>query len=359
MSSEAGAVMSLQIIRYLSFVTFAVYFYDYMLTLSMEVDRIWRRRLSVTSLLFLFLRYTTPIEMVISLSIFVPLFPASWVRRKGLPGRAVYSKNRCRGLIRAGSLLNILHLFLVACIVSLRTFALSGRNKNVLVLLLSSLICQPVVMLVLSLQTKILVMGGFCITVGRNNSNNYITIFWWYPLIMDTLVFISTVYYIRRRRDETGQQCSISNAIMKDGTLYFVVICLINMTNLIFFRTLQSPFNLIGFNCGFVFTAVLTFRFTLNLQGLGDARDGEEFKIHPSSYESSPGTYTTAIPTVGSYPHPPLQKTNAATPHLSFIGPVQEGIGGAIEMSEMVHQWYIQAVKKEFQGSCAVDGGDD
>ncbi|KIJ29714.1 hypothetical protein M422DRAFT_268841 [Sphaerobolus stellatus SS14] len=92
-------------------------------------------------------------------------------------------------------------------------------------------------MAVLSIQTVIKKRaGGGCKFRGPGGTTVNITVFFWYPLVTDTVVFVATVYRIRRLRTEAGQTCSIIQAVMKDGTLYYVATCIVNLVNIVLFQ---------------------------------------------------------------------------------------------------------------------------
>jgi len=158
---------------------------------------------------------------------------------------------------------------------------------------------------------------------------------------------------------------------MKDGSLYYLVICLINMLNLVLFkvcsqylaifhhwtltvidiepafqfyriqvsvRQLAVEFKLLIFSwsSGFVFTAVLTCRFALNLQGLGNSGTKGEPDIEAPIDAVETGVYTTIISTsVFSDAVPAFSDTGICNrPSLRLP---QEAQGEAIEMNQMYH----------------------
>ncbi|KIJ54564.1 hypothetical protein M422DRAFT_240631 [Sphaerobolus stellatus SS14] len=115
---------------------------------------------------------------------------------------------------------------------------------------------------------------------------------------MDTMVFFTTIYRIRRLRTEAGQTCSIIQAIMKDGTLYYVATCIVNLVNIVLFQKLPKQLNMIGFIAGFALTTSFTCHFFLHLQGLRQDDDQTEqddsVNTHSGLYTTSPYAYTTA-----------------------------------------------------------------
>ncbi|KIJ47306.1 hypothetical protein M422DRAFT_778215 [Sphaerobolus stellatus SS14] len=194
----------------------------------------------------------------------------------------------------------------VSSIVALRTYALFGRRRVLLYFLSATLILQATIMVVLHIQTVIKKSaGGRCTFRGPGGTAVNITIFFWYPLVMDTVVFVATIYRIRRLRAEAGQTCSIIQAIMKDGTLYYVATCIINLVNIVIFQKLPNQLNMIGFITGFALTTSFTCHFFLHLQGL---RPDDDQTKQDDSANTLSGLYTTALIT-----------TSVASPFVSSV----------------------------------------
>ncbi|KIJ54833.1 hypothetical protein M422DRAFT_240918 [Sphaerobolus stellatus SS14] len=276
--------LQFKITQYMSIAAFVLYFYDYLITLPMEIERIWWRKRSLGKWLFLLLRYTTPLEMLLYLDYAIPFLPVSRKSRfvfVDLTGDdQLRHRNPSKRYVKhPESLFGIKH-----CSIK-----------------------DPIIMITLSGLTKLRVDQGSCIARGPNGNDVYITIFWWHPMIADTLVFFATIYRIHKLRAETGQTSSISQSIIKNGTLYYVVMCILNLFNLIVFKILSTPLNMLGFNIGFVFTTNLTCRFALNLQGLVTP---EQDSTLTEAFTTQSYTYTTDFPTAASASH-----TDGALPY--------------------------------------------
>lgn len=234
-----------------------VYSYDYVLTFSQEVDRVWKRRLTLPTVGFLLLRYSAPLELAFSVGIFYPTF---------------ISALSCK-VIQAIGALNILVVILIGCIMAFRTVALYNQNKFILWLLSAFILAQTVMLAVVASGVSVTynVHSGVCVT--KSPTELFITALWWCPLVVDTVIFVLTVIRLRALRKVMRLNYSLLHVIMRDGVFYYIVICLVYVSNTINWMVNSGGSKIAGLNCGLAIPSVLICRLTLNLQAVRSASD--------------------------------------------------------------------------------------
>ncbi|KAJ6568867.1 hypothetical protein B0H19DRAFT_688381 [Mycena capillaripes] len=114
---DALASMRLQAVKYLDVAATVVLVFDYCLTLNLEVSLIWPSRWSLTKILYVLSRYPAFFDVPLVLYYLTP----------------TVSLEHCAQLNTAIASGNVFGIAVAEAIFVLRTYALSGRNRKVLI----------------------------------------------------------------------------------------------------------------------------------------------------------------------------------------------------------------------------------
>ncbi|KLO12987.1 hypothetical protein SCHPADRAFT_388478 [Schizopora paradoxa] len=126
------------------------------------------------------------------------------------------------------------------CTLTLRTYALYYGGKWVLIFLL------PIVVIGAVVESWALTMGvpaslspGIvgCILTGNPADGNRYAVYWISQLIFPTLIFAMTVYRVLFMRREGLSIGSVAELFLRDGLIYFAIIFLANLVNVVTFVT--------------------------------------------------------------------------------------------------------------------------
>ncbi|KAF8202817.1 hypothetical protein K438DRAFT_1758122 [Mycena galopus ATCC 62051] len=191
--------------------TLTILIYDHLLTLGTEAKYIWSRRLRPSTCWFLAVRYAG-LAASITISVF-------------------YFGDLSHELQLGWEALLVLQEVLVECTLGLRVFAMYGLNIWIL-------ICM-------------LIPGGLSASLALASSSTY-RIFrgrlprlagaWEAQLACDTLVFVLTIRRAYVERTSPLYTGSLIEKMLTDGGMYFGIIVIANLANLLTFYVLLSGF---------------------------------------------------------------------------------------------------------------------
>ncbi|KAF5325332.1 hypothetical protein D9619_009946 [Psilocybe cf. subviscida] len=238
---------------------YALFFYDYLLTLPDEVEKIWMAPFTFASLLFYINRYVTHAQFII---LQVEYHEKNWpIALKHLQVCDHYVKfaGAC-----AMSLVAIAQIIMI-----LRVYALYRRSKRVLGLLITMLCAQMVVIgFGLNTGVRVHLPPGFpgCVLTG---SNNWFATLWAAPLCTDSVIFAMTVWRSVGYRKKYGRFKTI-DMILRDGSVYFLVIFSVNLMNCLIYLFAPSDLRALGARFSQTLTSILISRLQLNLRQIGN-----------------------------------------------------------------------------------------
>ncbi|KAG8926518.1 hypothetical protein FRC01_008752 [Tulasnella sp. 417] len=205
---------------------------------------------SLASLLFCLNRYGTLCQLIVIL----------------LAYNQAWSERVCSSWFRFAPGLCVISIGFAECILILRTYALYCRDKLVLLGLLVLFSAEMGVMgYCVSIATYLRLLPPFvgCIPIGRMPMG---VAFYIAPLCTDTVIFVLTVIKTARYL-RTNVRTALPRIVLRDGVLYFVLIVLINLMNVIVY--IVAPVSLMALGASFsqVLTTILISRLQLNLLG--------------------------------------------------------------------------------------------
>jgi len=236
--------------KYFQLAAFVMLIYDHMLTFDLEVDRIWKQKLSGASILFLINRYVTPIQFIVILL----AFHDPDLMSRGCDNYAFFEGASSVTLIAVCQLVMIL-----------RVYALYGRSIPIaifLMILWAAQITVSAIGLHTGYRVPLPPMLVGCILAGNS------TIFpslWVSPLITDSCIFILTLWRTRQYLKDSGLAPTIY-IFVRDGALYFLVIFAANLMNTLIYFLAPLDLRALGASFSQLITSIMISRLVLNLR---------------------------------------------------------------------------------------------
>ncbi|KAJ3898022.1 hypothetical protein F5879DRAFT_1026733 [Lentinula edodes] len=210
---------------YLHLIAFTFLCYDHVLTFETEVTLIWKRPNTLSSYLFFLNRYFSLIgNIVIILSIFFSTSCAVW--------------NIVQELFHA------LVGLMIATFLTLRIYALYGCDRRLLILLSSLIligIALAIVTDLLASSTPIPTSTPLdgCHDILALKDAALVAVGWEALLLYDLLLFGMTLAKAYQARYQLGPRhirgMSLISVIIRDGTIYFAIMSLVNFVNVFTF----------------------------------------------------------------------------------------------------------------------------
>ncbi|KAG7087191.1 hypothetical protein E1B28_013172 [Marasmius oreades] len=248
--------------------------YDHIITFDDEVKYIWQRKKSFPFWLFLTFRYVTPIVSLINL---ISEHDPNWIG------------DTCKNWIWLPVAVGPIVSLATGIILILRVHAIYSQAAWVLWVTFPIYIGQLVVMgwsIPAGIPADL--PPGFigCIPHPKDATGLQLSSLYIAALTFDATIFALTlgraVYYRL-----TGSLIPLITLVIRDGTLYFAVIFVVNLTN-VFLLSLATP-DLSAINAPFasMITAVLVARLMLNLRAAADTQ-----VVSYGSYGSRSGHHT-------------------------------------------------------------------
>ncbi|KAF7299834.1 hypothetical protein HMN09_00990300 [Mycena chlorophos] len=255
-----GAWRQVSQLEFITAVSYTLLIHEYFLTFGAEVDRFWHRRRSRTTLpalLFFLNRYAT-------IAGNVPLLmEAFWMAEPSVSGpRSCVDPKRSANSSRCASI-ETYHEFyicvtqlLVAVIIVVRTYALYGRTRPMMIFLIAlTIACFAVAMggMVISIRAPDVgvtfgIAPGCASTKGTKQSLGLIMA-WTAMGTFDCTIFALTLYRTLQNGAPWRLPASLSrklggfgvlHVLLRDGAIYFLVMALFNVANIITFAV-RSP----------------------------------------------------------------------------------------------------------------------
>jgi hypothetical protein len=238
----------------------ALLIYDYLLILPLEINLVWSSPWTYTKILYLLTRY-------------IPLGGKAFALHNQL-FLGVHIET-CRIFWHIMLWLYVLGVIFAECIISLRTWAIWRRDRNVgiglLLLMLSNLIVQFIFMHLFVQSTEFIPQyPGFrgCAIASSNN------IIWVNFVALSVVQFVVLVLMVVSgiREYRSGDINKISKIIHRDGILFNVCLLLLTTANAVFMPALLDLSNLfVGLED--VAYSVLTCRIVINIRDASQRHD--------------------------------------------------------------------------------------
>ncbi|THU81415.1 hypothetical protein K435DRAFT_785021 [Dendrothele bispora CBS 962.96] len=237
MPEDSTLVADFRLTNYLYLAAFTLLYYDHFLTLGLEVNLIWRRSLGISSILFCLNRYFLPLgNIVVAYSLFSPSI----------------SPSSCKHLTLFHEILLGVSQLIVCINLSLRVYALYSQSRRILITLSCIFTALVVAVLVTNFYQRSIEPAqiGGCHTrnVGLVEATKTAT-FWEVVFVYDLVIFCLLLRRVMELRKDalrsvnyTRQVPTLVKLLIRDGTIYFMFMALMNLTNIFFlyFSDLRS-----------------------------------------------------------------------------------------------------------------------
>ncbi|KAL4244469.1 hypothetical protein ABKN59_008684 [Abortiporus biennis] len=216
--------------NYLYLLGIVILYYDYLLTFSDEVRYMWFQPSLRIPWLFFFNRYFSILaDIGITIANFVPYT----------------SLESCVRYNTAAEFVLVIVQLLAGIVLLLRTYALYGRSRKILIFILS--LTAPligfIIWSVFTEETGISSIINGCIITQTPTSELHLAGAWESLIAYDLLIFITIVVKTYKRRaefrdEQLGRLGSVFVLIWRDGAIYFGVMACANVANSLTFYTL-------------------------------------------------------------------------------------------------------------------------
>ncbi|KAF9457304.1 hypothetical protein BDZ94DRAFT_1326365, partial [Collybia nuda] len=205
-----NAARHLQAWKYFQIAACVVLVYDHILTFSEEVERVWKKKITGVSILFLINRYVTPLLFIVIIDAF---------------DDPIWTRSVCNRFVSFEGFSTVALIAICEIIMILRTYALYGQSRFILIPLMALWILQLT-------SSSIAMHAGFplslppgfvgCIFTG---SSTLFPAVWVTPLITDSVIFPLTIWRTRNFIKEHKNTLTIY-IFSRDGAMYFFIIFL-------------------------------------------------------------------------------------------------------------------------------------
>jgi len=222
MADIVSASQEILVGQYCTLAPFVILYYDYFLTLPLEIERFWpQRTFSWASFFFYVNRYMALLGQIpIIISFFSPQAPQT-----------------CLYLLKYHNYFVMVTQMVVGTLLIMRVYALYDRSRTVLAFLCITSGAVVIIAVWSSMSAKgkgntipIPVPHIGCTDLLSTLESIQLLAIWGYLLVFDTLVFVMTVakaFMVGRSGDQT-----LINILLRDGSIYFLVLCWANLLNL-------------------------------------------------------------------------------------------------------------------------------
>lgn len=246
--------------RCLDVAAWTLLYYDYTLTLSMEYEQFWKqqKRLSLVAVLIVLNRYVSLLgEIPVIIFIFGNL-----------------DGEQCHWLDLYHQAFAAITQALVAALLMMRTVALYQRSKYILGLMGAFLIlgCGTIILSITSYQSSVHFTGSLakmlpgCVFPMTKEQTELSASPWCTMLLFDTAIFLLTLVRSIRVIRLLGGSGSMFQVMLRDGTIYFGALVVVNMANILTYLVIGPPESGMGVTITNTISSTLIARLMLNLR---------------------------------------------------------------------------------------------
>ncbi|KAF8239044.1 hypothetical protein L208DRAFT_176797 [Tricholoma matsutake] len=234
---------------------FCIFGWDYFMSLPAEIERIWRRKFTYVSVLYLLNRYYGLLEF----AMVVPLMTT--------PITNLFSIEACSKIYRWEPVGALITTVLSQAIMGSRVYAMYGKSwvvAGILGTIMSAEFGVQAYTLTVVFPAPSPAPGipVPCVAVGPKK---YLVAFWAIPLLFDTVTFLLTFYksYTFWKAESKSPTISV---LFRDGLVYFAAIFSMNLINVILFVTQDTTLQAVNLPATLMLNIIMSCRLVLNLR---------------------------------------------------------------------------------------------
>ncbi|TCD68132.1 hypothetical protein EIP91_011497 [Steccherinum ochraceum] len=224
---------------YLHLLGITILYYDFLLTLPMEVTYVWRKRNPFSSSwVFLLNRY-------FSVLVNIATTAGNFVTFKSL------KSCQCEDYILFHQLSIVVAQFIASCVLATRTYALWNKERRVLVFLvvLGVVVCGLDGWALTGQMSHASGEFGCHVSLSKTTAI-HIAVAWWCLFVVDSTILALTLY--RSYKEAFRNNVGLVHLIVRDGAIYYAVMACANFANVVTFyiKVLDSSSTRWSFNYG-------------------------------------------------------------------------------------------------------------
>jgi len=232
--------------------------FEYFLQLGNEVEYFWQKRWSFGKCLFLWSRYYSLLYNAVNAIFFMQPNP---------------SLDLCTTFFHAQNTCTAVQMVTTHVILELRLYAMYGRSKRILALLISLISCEATAMGVLFGIAKAGVIGTnnpaegvfICADSDPTDGSHWIMYYWVSVLTIESCLLSLALYqaWIHRHRVHGG---GLMRALTRDSVLYFIMIFWIYLVNLVLWAHNRITLDELGTSYSLVISVILANRLMIGVR---------------------------------------------------------------------------------------------
>lgn len=234
---------------------FCIFGWDYFMNLPKEIERIWKKKLTYISALYVANRYYGLVQFAVC----IPLFTT--------PITHAISFETCQKIYRWEPVGALISTVLSQAIMGSRVYALYGKS-NIILGVLGVIMMAEFAVEVVTL-TKVFPAPSPapgvvipCVAIGPTN---WLVAFWAMPLLYDAVTFFMTLYKsVEHWRNQV--ESSTLAILFRDGLVYFAAIFSMNLINVVLFVTQSPTLQAINLPATLMLNIIMSCRLVLNLR---------------------------------------------------------------------------------------------
>ncbi|KAI0669471.1 hypothetical protein C8Q78DRAFT_977408 [Trametes maxima] len=285
-SENAQAILNdyprLIVANYCIVATSAMLWFDFALTFPTECRRIWGRKFSGATVIYLFTRYGAMAQRILQVAVVLTWYSSDQVS-------LVLPLTYCGALTHTDDVLSFLNYTSIASFTALRVYAVWGRDWRPLVVVLPLALVRPALLLYEYTQYTPIQAGPPFGFVSYGIKFYFYATFTDSPVSIseraasigsDTILIILTWYKtfgIKRISMKTGVRTPLATLLLRDGTGYFLVLLVIQLISIITSQVgHHTTIWVVWPYFDQIFSVIFLSRFMLNLRGLYFANNGAD-----------------------------------------------------------------------------------
>ncbi|EJD50766.1 hypothetical protein AURDEDRAFT_159913 [Auricularia subglabra TFB-10046 SS5] len=244
--------------------------FDWIISFNLEVERIWKSTSWSVKIIWVGIRYC---PLITGPLIGVYVFDAD-SRLK-----------TCRRYASFPSAVILVYIIITHAAFMMRTYALYGRDRRVVVGL-AVLLLVEIAIFAWGLSTEVYAGGAEplallpgcypAVIVGDSGIGVWVMAFGFDVIIMVLTIGKSISYLLQHEKS------NVLNVLVRDGVAYFAVIFAFYIINLIYYLTGSDLWRLLHTTFGALLGTILTSRLILNLRGVASSRIPEPLETTPN-----------------------------------------------------------------------------
>jgi len=232
--------------------------YEYFIQLGNEVEYFWQKRWSFGKCLFLWSRYYSLVYNIVNAVFFMQPAP---------------SLALCMGFFHAQNTSTAVQMVTTHVILELRLYAMYGRSRKILALLLLLISCEATAMGVLFGMTRPGLIatnnpaeGVFICADGDPMDGSHWIMYYWVAVLSIESCLLSLALYQAWMHRKKAQGGGLMRALTRDSVIYFILIFWVYLANLVLWAKNKLTLDELGTSYSLVISVILANRLMIGVR---------------------------------------------------------------------------------------------